>query len=380
TYMFLGEDFLSFWSAGWLANQRGYLAAYDPNQLAEIQYLYIPKPEDISNYRFFPVITFFLPVFLTIFQVLANIPLTPAFILWSLISFWGYVGYFIFICRAFGVQPKRRFILLSCLFYPFFFSMFWGQIGLILIVAVGEFFRAFYNGQPWRAGFWLGILMIKPQVLVLLPFLLLLQRQWKILVSFLLTAIALGLISLKLITLEGFRTLLALSDELANGYPTIGAIGMLNWRMIGENLSLLGYPMIGWRITWMGVLLTLAFIVYQLANLKINSENSALVFLMIFAATGLVSWHYHIHSAVILMPFFIILMAKGKLSETGIVLWIILPAIILFLTDIFSLVLNLLGMEFYINYPQFAQGVCGLLLSIWTVLKSASLVKNLSNT
>lgn len=258
--------------------------------------------------------------------------------------------------------------------------MFWGQIGLILIVAVGEFFRAFYNGQPWRAGFWLGILMIKPQVLVLLPFLLLLQRQWKILVSFLLTAIALGLISLKLITLEGVRTLLALSDELANGYPTIGAIGMLNWRMIGENLSLLGYPMIGWRITWMGVLLTLAFIVYQLANLKINSENSALVFLMIFAATGLVSWHYHIHSAVILMPFFIILMAKGKLSETGIVLWIILPAIILFLTDIFSLVLNLTGMEFYIYYPQFAQGVCGLLLSIWTVLKSASLVKNLSNT
>lgn len=58
TYMFLGGDFLSFWSTGWLANQRGLLAAYDPEQVAQVQFQYIPKPHDISSYQFYPVSPF----------------------------------------------------------------------------------------------------------------------------------------------------------------------------------------------------------------------------------------------------------------------------------------------------------------------------------
>ena len=96
TYVFLGGDFLSFWSAGWLANQHGFAAAYDPSQLAEIQYSYTPKPANVEQYQFIPVFTFFLPIFLLPFQLLAMIPITPAFILWTVLNLLGSILYLFF--------------------------------------------------------------------------------------------------------------------------------------------------------------------------------------------------------------------------------------------------------------------------------------------
>lgn len=128
TYMFVGNDFFSFWSTGWLANQRGLLAAYDPEQLAQVQFRYIPKLQDISSYRFYPVITFFLPIFLLPFQALAKLPLTPSFVLWSLINLVGYLGYLIFFSRSLHLEVRARRLVLCALFWPFFFQCSGGKL------------------------------------------------------------------------------------------------------------------------------------------------------------------------------------------------------------------------------------------------------------
>ncbi len=377
-YMIFGSDFLSFWSAGWLANLRGYWAAYDLHQLAEIQYLYVPKPEDASHYQFYPVITFFLPVFLLPFQALAILPLDLAFIIWSLINFIGYLGYLIFFIRSFSLKLHWRQIVLCCLFYPFFRSNFFGQIGLILVIATGEFFRAFVHSRPYRAGFWLGLLMIKPQILILLPLILLIQRQWKIVFGFIITVALLGIISLSMITLGGIQSLLELSDELANGYPTVVPAGMLNWRMIGENLEAIGLPSLGWMVTWLGILLTLFFIASQFLRRTITVNNSPAAFLALFAATGLVSWHYHIHSAIVLIPFLLFLSAKDIIPDSWLIRWILLPGVILILTELVGLVSKVTGWEVYPSYPALLQGGCGLILSVWTTLVAAKRFRELS--
>ena len=146
--------------------------------------------------------------------------------------------------------------------------MFWGQIGLILVVAVGEFLRAVMQSRPYRAGFWLGMLLIKPQILTLLPFVLLLQRQWKTLIAFGCTASLLGGISLAMLNPNGIGRYLALSEKVLKPYPTTAAVAMLNWRMLGENFSLWGMSGLGWGLTLLGSLVTLSFLTYSLAGKK----------------------------------------------------------------------------------------------------------------
>ncbi|RCK72087.1 MAG: hypothetical protein ANABAC_2068 [Anaerolineae bacterium] len=374
-YMFLGLDFHSFWSAGWLANQRGYLAAYDPIQLAEVQYPQVPKPTDVSQYQFYPVITFFLPVFLLPFQALARIPLTPSFIFWSFINLAGSLVYLFFFSRSQNLTFGGRQIVLACLFWPFFQSMYLGQIGLILVVGVGEFLRAFLNSRPYRAGFWLGVLMIKPQILVLLPLILFLQGQWKTILAFGGSAAILMLISLGMISLQGWGEMSHLVDKLFAGYPTTVPIGMVNWRMIGENLSLMGLPAVGWGLTVSGILLTLVFLADSLWGRKINAQNAPLALLGIFAATGLVSWHYHVHSAIVLLPFYIYLLAKSQIPEKWILSWIVFPGMIMLIIDILGLIWRYTHWEFYRYYPVFLEGSTGLALSAWTAYRALRLFK-----
>jgi len=368
TYVFLGGDFLSFWSAGWLANQHGFAAAYDPSQLAEIQNRYIPKPANVEQYQLIPVFTFFLPIFLFPFQLLALMPITPAFILWTMLNLFGSILYLVFFLRSVSWNLLLRTLLLMILFWPFYQSLFWGQIGIILLVASGEFLRAFMHSKFWRAGLWLGILLIKPQTLLLiLPFLLL-QKQWRVLLGFGLVAAFVCLVSLGLLGIEGLGAYLRLYNNAINRFATVAPNGMLNWRMIGENLSSLGFSRLGWGIAWTGMVVTVLLTFKQFYRLQIRAEEAPQAFLAIFAATALVSWHFHIHSAIIFLPCLLYLLVQNKLSEWVILSWIFLPGLIMFFTDVLLLGLKLFHIALSFSIPAFLQGSCGFSLTVLTLV------------
>jgi hypothetical protein len=168
-----------------------------------------------------------------------------------------------------------------------------------------------------------------------------------------------------------------LFDALAKGYPTITPSGMLNWRMIGENFSLWGIPTIGWSITWIGNILTLAFIGFRFKDQQ-SMRNSEATFLALFAATGLISWHYHIHSAIVLLPFLLILTLKNEIAERWLVAWILFPAVILLSSDLLALIQKMTAWKFYGNYLAFLSGICGLILSGLTTFYAASIANKRS--
>jgi len=224
------------------------------------------------------------------------------------------------------------------------------------------------HSKFWRAGLWLGILLIKPQTLLLiLPFLLL-QKQWRVLLGFGLVAAFVCLVSLGLLGIEGLEIYLSLSDKVINRFATVTPNGMINWRMIGENLSLLGFSRLGWGIAWTGMVVTVLLTFKQFYRLQIRAEEAPQAFLAIFAATALVSWHFHIHSAIIFLPCLLYLLVQNKLSEWVILSWIFLPGLIMFFTDVLLLGLKLFHIALSFPILAFLHGSCGFSLTVLTLV------------
>lgn len=108
---------------------------------------------------------------------------------------------------------------------------------------------------------------------------------------------------------------------------------------------------------------------------KIHPQNAAAAFLAIFAATGLLAWHDHIQSAIVLIPFLLYLTEKGQIRDTWLVNWIVFPGAVLFLMEVLSLFLRLTDLEFVPGYHVFLNGLTGLILSAWTMVKALELFR-----
>ena len=62
--------------------------------------------------------------------------------------------------------------------FPVAFSIYLGQVQVLLAVALAECYLALRAGKDLRAGLWLSVLLIKPQYALLLGVLLLVKRRW----------------------------------------------------------------------------------------------------------------------------------------------------------------------------------------------------------
>ena len=163
------------------------------------------------------------------------------------------------------------------------------------------------------------------------------------------------------------KVYLSLSDKVINRFATVAPGGMLNWRMIGENLSSLGFSRLGWGIAWTGMVVTVILTFKQFYRFQIRAEQAPQAFLAIFAATALVSWHFHVHSAIIFLPSFMLyLWMKNMLPDWVILSWILLPGLLVFLTDMILLGLKLFQIELSFSIAAFLQGACGFSLTLLT--------------
>ena len=365
TFMVFGGDFLSFWSAGYLANKYGYKAVYDLNQISSIEYLYIPKPLNVDNYQFIGLPTIFLPIFLTPFQLLAIFPLPISFIVWCIINFFGYILYLYWFSYRLNLKINKKIILIFLLFFPFYISFYWGQIGLFLLIPIGEFYISFINNKFYKAGFWLSILLIKPQVLFLIILYLLWQKKWKCIISFSLSSSIIIIISLFLSGLSGIILWLKLLIKVSStNIRSIGAMGMLNWRMVGLTINQLFNTSIGNWVVIIGILFTIILLIFILLpyNSDITNPN---IYIAIFAATGLISPHFHIHSAIILAPFLLITYSK---NPNIVYYWIFYPALFDFITNLY--LISIKYIPSIINpqtQPGFIIGGITFILSIYTL-------------
>jgi hypothetical protein len=355
----IGFDFRALWSSGYIANTYGFAEVYKLTMLTQVQKLIVPLTTFRNNFEVVPAP--FLPIFMPIFQVFSLIPPVPSFYVWSIFNLIGFFFYIRFFLKKLEVQNWRRLSILGLLAFPSFSNLFWGQVNLLLLVCVGEFIRNNLDKREFRAGLWLGGLILKPQLLILIGPVMLLQRKWKLLGGFSSTIVVTLISSLLLGKLSSLVNLATLLTKYVPGIASNAQENMTNWRMVGERLSIFLPITISWGIAAIGIAGT-TLVTYLLWRKPLSSSSPTflLAFTGTLAATMAVTWHSHIHMAMVLIPPILYLYDRQVFPRKLFNWWMLgVPFIVLFLT----LPVKLLNLDRY-NTLAGLTGFCMLIFNL----------------
>lgn len=373
----LAIDYCAFWSAGRLANTNGYAAIYNLDLLRKVESSTLPDTLSSTGFPVSPVA--YLPVFILPFQLLSFLAPAPGFWIWALLNLGVLMFYLRFLIGKTSDRPlPPRLLLLTLLGLPVYWNLFNGQVNVWLVICVGEYMRANLSGRFFRAGLWLGGLLIKPQALVLIILFLLWQRAARSIAGLAASAAAILGASWLMIGTSGFASLLGLWLGFAGGLPTNDVGIMMNWRMLGTIFGALTAPGPGWAVIGIGSLITLwaAFYLWR-SRIDFQSANFVIALTGLLAATGLIAWHSHVHMAMILIPPLLLLSTQDVLDRRLLDYWTAVPAALYFLAFIGAAAMQArvlpptasLVLDFLRGAGEFGMNV---LLLAWAVRKSAS--------
>ena len=379
------EDYLAFWSAGKIADEKGYSQIYDLNniksvQTKELQALGLITNANDSSIPLFPVPYF--SFFVVPFQLLSRVDLVDGYWIWTILNLVILIGYLVFFLRRTNPGSDNKIsglklLILMLISWPVFFNMVCGQIEVFLLVCAGEFIRYAIGKKPVPSGLWLGGLLLKPQLLILIIPIILIMRNWKVVMGFILSS---GIILLTSLLLSGFAGMKALinlwikfSDSVATAAPGI----MINWRMVGVNFNALMNTSLGWGITGLGMVLTL-LAVYFLVKQRppFGSPQWVMAMLGVFSATLAITWHSHYHMAMVLIPFLIYASLYKLLPEKIIFLWGIVTPVALFgmlIIDLLVLVLTKINTT---NYNGMVIAFSGFILNLVIFISTMRFANN----
>ena len=192
----LGTDFLSFWSAARLALAGVPEAAWDVARLRAVERTALPV--DPGLYAFL-----YPPPFLLLcapFGALAYLHALAA---------WLAAGLIAFLVAMRGWAATHRGWVASLLAFPaVLVTIGHGQNALLTAALLAGGLRLI-DRRPWLAGALLGCLVVKPQLALALPVLVLASWQWRVVLGAAATAVALCLASLAAFGADAWRGFLA---------------------------------------------------------------------------------------------------------------------------------------------------------------------------
>ncbi len=325
----LAIDYCALWSAGRVANNSGYSSIYNLGILGRVEQSISPAS---TRYAFATSPVAYLPIFIVPFQLLARLNPATGYWIWALTNLLG-LGFYLrfFVRRMAGAAVPPLLLGMSLLSLPVYWNFFDGQVNVWLAICVGEAVRMSLSGRRFQAGLWLAGLLLKPQFLILIVPVLLLQQSWRTFGGLIAGAFATLGVSLRMIGSTGFGSLLALWLGFGKGMPTNDVGMMMNWRMVGSALGAVSAPLFGLTIIAAGSIITVAA-VWLLWRRKINlqSGGSATAWLGLLAATIIIAWHAHVHTAVILLPLLLLLVVQNEVRQRIFAIWVFLPAALYF--------------------------------------------------
>ncbi len=327
-FWFLGADFMAYWSAGYIANHWGYAQIYNLSLIEKTQHLML-FGNVLPKVHFPPLPMAYLPIFVLPFQVLALLPPAASFYLWTFLNLLAGVLYLVHFTKNIGRPGKKRILFLFVISFPFFESLFGGQINIFLLIFLGEFIRAMQNRKGIIAGLWLGALLLKPQTLIVILPALLVTRKIKPLLGAVIGAVFLAGVSLLMAGAEGISSLAKLWFGYANNIATSRPEAMGNWRMVGAFIDHFTNSNLGSVLAILAAAITILWALYLwLFAATPSGTGFVLLVTAAFAATGLATWHSHAHMAVILIPALLYLYLKNELPEKLFSLWVFLPPLL----------------------------------------------------
>ncbi|MBN1484734.1 MAG: DUF2029 domain-containing protein [Chloroflexia bacterium] len=333
-FSYVAIDYRAFWASAEIVLERGFAAAYDLDLQEQYQRpLYERYRTPTSTYAYATAPMYYLPPFILPMLWLPLLPPLAGFVLWTLLNLLSTVLYLYRFQRALGDETGvtcRWWPLL--LAFPLYANLFFGQISHWLLLFVGECFLACRREKPFRAGLWLGGLLLKPQLLLLLLPGLLFGRRFKLLAGLALAGLLVLLLSLVLAGQEGLLELgrlLFFSLDSSEGLATNNPQLMINWRSLAVNLAPLLPDGLDWGLAGAGLLGTASLCLWLWHRARkegLSSPQFALLLLATYSAACSVAWHSHIHMLLPLLPLLFFLSARQQwLPPALLKTWLLLP-------------------------------------------------------
>lgn len=324
---YLGVDYRVYWASAQIARTYGFADVYDLNRQTEFQDRVYRQYARSAQTKPVEVIEIpYLPIFIAPLLPFGLLDPMTGFVLWSVINGLFYLAYVWRLMRASRTRFDAFLGIGVFLSLPLMFNFFFGQIDIILFVALGEALIALGRGKEAAAGAWLAGLLLKPQLLVLILPGLLIQKKWRALAGFGAVALLLIVASVVLAGVDGMLawTRLVLNFASPQGVATNFTESMMSWRALALNWNSVVPFQIGWGIAALGIGIT------TLAGLSLwfyarASEKYLWVWLGTLAATFAVAWHSHAHTAVLLFAPVILGWQEFR-SLRVLRWWLVLPA------------------------------------------------------
>lgn len=352
-FEYVGIDFRLLYASGQIIREHGFSAVYDPTIQARYQ---LPLYENFSHYvdglslPFWPLPMPYLPFFVAPSTLLTFLSPLPSFILWATLNAIFTAAYFAIWYKRLSYRPQVVLILAASFLVsvPNFLNTLFGQVNLILMVAMGETLFNLKSGRYLKAGLWLSIAWIKPQMLILVSLLAILRRKWHFLVGLATGSVFIGIVSLLEGGLEGVRGIL----NTIRTWPTFYRTSGTSWLSAVDHLVIYGVPTS--IATAIGFLLVIIIIFawIEMVNPRYQTNKGDKEWTSIFLATLLaqliVMPHANVHMAMSLaIPWLLFLCySSNRLAWLIFLFWAILSGFIFILFAQWSVgqAHNLLGM------------------------------------
>ena len=302
----VGVDWSRFWGAARAFVVAGPSSGYDLNAIAHfMQPFLLYYSDDISSVALKVGPAPYPPIFLALFAPFTIPPPQIGFLLWTIANLLLAIPVARSLAGYFPLDQRRSVTTLLLLFFPFVMALFVGQMVIILLFAFWKAYGALERGDDFRAGIWLGLLVIKPQYAVVLLAVLLFKRRFWAIGGSVVTGFAVLLSSL---LVGGVAGIVAYVRMILVDYPNysgglaIDPQSMISWRALVLNLI----PNVG-KIE--GLVLTALLSIVSLAMLAViwrgawnpRSPRFANQMFATMIVTLLVAYHSQVHGAVLLM-------------------------------------------------------------------------------
>jgi glycosyl transferase family 87 len=276
---------------------------------------------ELTNSAIFPyhrstLLPFIYPAYVAVLLApLGRLSLVRAFFIWTGINFlvtcW-LIRRLTQVPRLFPAQ-RTAFFIAFLAWVPLQLTLSHGQMGLICTLAVSETMIALEIRKEWRAGCWLALGLIKPQLIALPLLALLLFRCWRAIATFttaliVLLAATFGKAGFWIPEYLRFLVRFNRSGKDWSLYP----IAMQNWRglvhaMLGTSTSIAAYSLIG--ALSLASMLTVVFVCWEphvrrasLSELPYSSTDRKARFSIAILIGLLVSPYLYFHDWVVAFP------------------------------------------------------------------------------
>ncbi len=307
-------DFTIFYTAGKCIIQGRGRQLYDLETQFAIQLEFAPQVKQREN----PLPFNHPPFEALLFAPLARLPYVAAYLVWAGFNIALLLGFCILLRprlpslhRFFPALP----LLAMFAFFPLIVALLQGQDSILLLFLYGLAFSAWATGRPFVAGLCLGLALFKFQLV--LPFLLvlLIRRQWRAIVGFVVTAFGLLLVSAAVVgwsgvmAYPGFVLRLSRSGAQAGIYPR----GMPNLR--GLVAGLLHFEGLPAALLIIAISIALLALVAHWWRVEAGRQFS-LGFSLCLTVTIMVSYHLLAHDlSLIILPILLVaeLLVAGEI-------------------------------------------------------------------